>query len=195
MDKRLQEMLDHYEISKVLNEYCRGCDRGDLPSMASIYAKESWDNHGLYKGPGDGFAKKTVVNMKPTDILTHLLGQTMIKVDGDKAGAETYFIATSLKEGGNTFNQLGGRFVDTLVRENGQWKVKHRIAVHDWSTSQPTPPRWLTGFVQGENSNADPSFAVLGTTHPGLPAAEPAAPAPAQKPLKSGWISTHTSTA
>ncbi len=29
MDKRLQEMLDHYEITKVLSEYCHGLDRMD----------------------------------------------------------------------------------------------------------------------------------------------------------------------
>ncbi|RYE55546.1 MAG: hypothetical protein EOP18_05735 [Rhizobiaceae bacterium] len=30
MDPRLQEMLDHYEISKTLNEYCHSCDRCDV---------------------------------------------------------------------------------------------------------------------------------------------------------------------
>ena len=29
MDKRLQELLDHHEITQTLKEYCHGCDRGD----------------------------------------------------------------------------------------------------------------------------------------------------------------------
>jgi hypothetical protein len=193
MDKRLQAMLDHYEITNVLKEYSRGCDRGDEPRMASVYAKDGMDDHGSYHGSGVDFAKRTVGRMKPGDALTHLLGQTIVKVNGDKAGAETYFIATSKKEGSDTLNQLGGRFVDSLVRENGQWKIKHRIVMHDWSVAHAHTVPWLTDFPQAQNSNDDPSFAVLGETHSGALAAPPAAPKPA--PIKSGWISSHSSTA
>jgi SnoaL-like domain len=90
VDKRLQEMLDHYEISKLLSEYCHGLDRMDESRMASVYAKESWDDHGPNKCPGPEFAQRIMKLMQmPASIMgSHMLGQSLIKVDGDRAGAE-----------------------------------------------------------------------------------------------------------
>ena len=127
MEKRLQEMLDHYEITKLLNEYCHGCDRVDQTHMASVYAQNSWDDHGPDKCPGPEFAARTMAAMSGVNMCSHQLGQALIRVDGDQAGAESYFIATIRRpapDGGETLNQLGGRYVDTLVREDGQWKIK-----------------------------------------------------------------------
>jgi len=57
MDARIQEMLDHHEIRKTLAEYCHGCDRADEPHMGSVYASDSWDDHGDVKASGDDFAR------------------------------------------------------------------------------------------------------------------------------------------
>lgn len=64
---------------------------------------------------------------------------------------------------------MGGRYVDTLVREDGRGKIKKRICVHDWSISYPITGDWLgkAAYVQAQRSNADPSFAVLGIEHSG----------------------------
>jgi hypothetical protein len=172
MDKRLQEMLDHYEITQLLSEYCHGLDRMDQVRMASVYAKESWDDHGPNKCPGPEFTKRIMRLMQsPTSILgSHMLGQTLIKVAGDNAGADTYFIATSRKrsdDGSEILNQMGGRYVDALVREDGRWRIEKRICVHDWSISLPITGDWLgrAAYVQAKRSNEDPSFAALGIEH------------------------------
>jgi len=174
MEQRLQEMLDHYEITKLLNEYCHGCDRRDQTHMASVYAKDSWDDHGPDKCPGPEFAARTMTAMRAIHMCSHLLGQALIRVNGDQAGAESYFIATvrrPVEGGGETLNQLGGRYVDTLVRVDGQWRIKKRVCVRDWSISVPIASDWLAkaGFVQGHMSNADPSYAVLGIQHSSVP--------------------------
>ena len=57
MDDILKEMIDHHLIIKTLNEYCHGCDRLDRVRMASVYAEDSWDDHGLNKCPGPQFAE------------------------------------------------------------------------------------------------------------------------------------------
>jgi hypothetical protein len=179
MDKRLQEMLDHYEIRKTLSEYCHGCDRLDQVRMASVYARDSWDNHGPVTATGQELTARVMQLMKSGASITdsHMLGQSLIKVDGDKAGADTYFIASIrkvAKEGGEVLNQMGGRYVDALVREDGQWKIKKRICVHDWSISHPIAGDWLgrAAYVQAQRSNEDPSFAVLGIKHSGVPGSQ-----------------------
>lgn len=173
MDARLQEMLDHYEITKLLYEYCHGCDRTDQVRMAAVYAKDSWDDHGPNKCPGPEFAARTMEAMPATNMCSHLMGQSLVTINGDEAGAESHFIATvrsPAEDGGERLDQLGGRYVDTLVREDGRWKIKKRICVRDWSISQPIANDWLAsaGFVQGQRSNNDPSFAALGIVHSGV---------------------------
>ena len=171
MDAELQEMLDHFRIRKLLAEYCRGSDRCDEPLMASVYAAESWDDHGVFCGPGDEFARfMTPMILETTETLSHSLGQSLIRVEGDEAGAETYFLAIArdtAPDGTPMCNQLGCRFVDRLVRENGQWKLKHRVAVRDWSVAIPLTHDWESSnsLTPGARSDEDPSYGVLGTRH------------------------------
>jgi hypothetical protein len=66
---------------------------------------------------------------------------------------------------------LSGRYVDTLLREGGQWKIDKRICVRDYSITLDVNNDWLRDnpFVQGKLSGEDPSYAVLGLKHAGFP--------------------------
>jgi hypothetical protein len=174
MNQILQEIIDHHEIRKLLAVYCHGCDRGDEQRMASVYLDDGWDDHGTYKGPGKGFAKY-VMNMLATGSIkfAHSLGQSLINVKEDEAGAETYFVASGIEtnpEGRKIGNLIFGRYVDTLRRTDGSWKILKRVCVRDWSISLDVEKDWLehSNFVAGELSGDDPSYAVLGLKHPGL---------------------------
>lgn len=175
MDDRLQEMLDHYEITKTVNEYCHGCDRVDEAQMRSVYARESWDDHGTIRASGPEFARRMAAQIwDNSEVLSHLVGQTLINVDGDEAGAETYFFAVSQRvrdDGVRTLNELGGRFVDTLRREDGRWKIRNRVVVRDWTISLPIETDWPDphALTPGCRSNDDPSYPALGTVHSGPP--------------------------
>ncbi len=175
MDDRLREMLDHHDIRTLLAEYCHGCDRHDYLRMADTYHEDSWDDHGNYKMPGKEFAAVAVTeNLRDANMLMHHLGQSLIRVDGDEAGADTYFLASvsTTENGKEVINQIAGRYVDHLERRDGSWKIKKRICVREWSISLPVDRDWLAGhdFVMGQRSGSDPSFAALGIEHRGFPA-------------------------
>ena len=183
MDDRLQILWDHHEIRQLLATYCHGCDRGDEVEMASVYAEKSWDDHGTYKMPGRPFSIQTVKDsLATTDLVAHLLGQSQIRVEGDTAGAETYYLATILyppKEPGRpqTIGQLGGRYVDRLERQDGKWLIVDRVCIREWSHSHAVVGDWLAnaGFVGQQRGQGDPSYATLGLAHSGNPwLAEPA---------------------
>lgn len=173
MDPRLQEMLDHYEITRTLKEYCHGCDRCDEQHMGDVYLEDSWDDHGIYSFSGKEFAHvMTGMVVGTTDSMSHLLGQSTIDVRGDEAGAETYFIAVShstREDGVRMCNQLGGRFVDTLGRDGERWRIRHRVVLRDWSISLPVETDWTddAGLRDGARSGDDPACAALGRTHGG----------------------------
>lgn len=171
--RRLQELWDHHEIRQLLSTYCRTCDRADEVGMAATYCDDSWDDHGPKKMPGKPFSVATIQEaIETTSVVSHQLGQSLIEVDGDEAGAETYFIATLLRnsdDGGQIFNQLGGRYVDHLLRENGQWLIKRRLCVREWSVTNPQNGDWLAGagFVETRRGQEDVSYAMLGIAHQG----------------------------
>lgn len=176
MDARLQELFDHHDIGRVLAEYCHGCDRLDRTRMASVYLEDSWDDHGEDKCPGPEFATRATTSLAAgSNMCSHQLGQSLITVRGDEAGAETYFIATLRRQkddGSETLNQLGGRYVDRLRRTGDGWKIEHRVCVRDWSITHPIVEDWAgnRSFVQGQRSGADPASEALSFSHSGLPA-------------------------
>lgn len=149
MDDQLREMLDHHQIRKTLSTYCHGCDRCDADVMASVYLEDSWDDHGIHAGSGVDFTRHMIAAVhETTNSLHHLLGQSLIKVAGDDASAETYFLAVSTSAGENgqqMCNQLGGRFVDELRRETGRWFIRHRTVLRDWAVSFPIEADWTAG--------------------------------------------------
>ena len=178
MDVRLQEMLDHYEITKTLRQYCTACDRCDEDRMVDVYMEDSWDDHGSFSAPGREFARATTARIhEVSESMFHMLGQTTVHVTGDVAGAETYFIAVSrVREDDRVFvNQLGGRFVDTLHREADKWRIKNRQVVRDWNISHPLEHEWATtaAMTPGARSDLDPAFAALGLVHGGPSAPQP----------------------
>jgi hypothetical protein len=167
--ERLHELWDHHEIRQLLATYCHGCDRADEAEMASVYSDDSWDDHGPNKCDGKEFAHLILEQARQTTrVLSHQLGQSLIRVDGDRAAAETYFIATLISDtpDGERMVQLGGRYVDTFSREGGSWLVKERLCVRDWSSTGLIDPGYLktSGFIEGARGAADVSWDKLGLT-------------------------------
>jgi hypothetical protein len=175
MDARLQEMLDHYEIRRTLAEYCHACDRADEAMMANVYTgADSFDDHGHVKAPGPEYARvMTGLILERTEAISHILGQSLIKVDGDNASTETFFIAfmrlPASGSGPPRMNQLIGRFVDRLEKVDGTWKIQHRVCVRDTSMTSPIERDDYAayGFVEGARDATDAGGALLGLAHRG----------------------------
>lgn len=173
MDERLKEMLDHYEIRKTLAEYCHACDRADEALMRSVYAgDDSWDDHGHVKAKAPEYCRvMTNLVLERTEAISHILGQSLIKVEGDRAGAETFFLAFMRLPGADgardRMNQLVGRFVDELERIDGRWRISKRLCVRDTSMTTYIERDDYAGygFIQGGRDAADPGAALIGIAH------------------------------
>lgn len=173
MDPRLQEMLDYHEIRKVLALYCHACDRADEALMASVYTgDDSFDDHGLVRAPGPEYAEKmTALITGRTEAVSHILGQSLIKVDGDSARAETFFLGLMRllpgEDGVSRLNQLAGRFVDELERIGGTWRIKRRTCVRDTSVTLRVEEDMQAtyGLVPGTRDASDLGVAAIGIAH------------------------------
>lgn len=172
MDPRLSELIDHHDIRKALAFYCHACDRGDAAAMASVYAPdESFDDHGYVQAPGPEYAEIMMDNiLARTEAIAHILGQSLIVIDGDTARAETFFLGLMrLKpvDGVAKLNQIAGRFVDRLVRIDGAWKIRHRTCLRDTSITLRVEEDMQAGYglKAGTRDATDLGAALLGFVH------------------------------
>jgi hypothetical protein len=176
-DCLMQELLDHHLIRKTLAHYCNALDRADEIRLADVYSDEGIDDHGLFNGRGKDFAHFITAGMTKHDGSHHMLGQSLITVTGDIAGAETYFLAVIRQSGTcesavEMVHQLGGRYIDTLGRQEGEsWRISKRVAVRDWSISLPVEQdiSAQSGMREARMNRPAPCFEVLNIAHSGTP--------------------------
>jgi 3-phenylpropionate/cinnamic acid dioxygenase small subunit len=134
---RVQRLEDEEEIRMLLVNYGRSLDARDFVKYASLFAKDGeWTGgFGTAKGPAAIQAmmdKEIGSTPAPRPNSTyHLLTNFAIDVHGDAGTvwSRWAFVVTT-KE--NTPSILyGGHYDDIVVREDGHWKFKKRVASND----------------------------------------------------------------
>ena len=163
MDGKLQRVIDDYEIRQVLARYTRGVDRGDAELVSSVYAEESTDDHGAYKGPGKDFGPFVVKALaEHTEVTMHTLNQSIIDIQQEMARAETYFVAYHVRRDGEDsyLDRFGGRYMDKLLRRSGEWQIVKRVVVRDWSTTEKIEGSYYKAedFENGKRSKEDLAY-------------------------------------
>jgi 3-phenylpropionate/cinnamic acid dioxygenase small subunit len=135
LEARVQRIEDHTAIERLLMEYGRSLDNRDFATYSHLFASNGeWSGTlGTYRGPAEiqpamekSFASATDI---PKGANYHLLTNAIIDIDGDHAKAESKWAFVTLEEKKPPQIAAAGRYQDTLVRENGQWKFLRRVAV------------------------------------------------------------------
>ena len=69
----------------------------------------------------------------------HLVSNPQVDVDGDHATARSRHLLMMRDAEGHPRPALAGLYVDEFVREDGQWKILHRVD----NPIMPTREEWL----------------------------------------------------
>jgi ketosteroid isomerase-like protein len=137
---RLQRLEDMEEIRTVLVNYGRFLDARDFGAYSRLFAKDGeWvGGFGTVKGPAE---IRTFMEMqipgKNSGNTYHILSNFEIEVRGDTATAWSRWAYVTPGTDGKPVIAQGGRYDDTLVRENGAWKFKRRVASNDIPSAGP----------------------------------------------------------
>ena len=131
--------LDHVEIQQVLARYSRGIDRMDRELILSVYWEDAFDSHAVCAGDPIQFADWVEANMSHYKATSHMLGQSLIKLEGDQADVETYFAAFhhAPRGDGDVMLLVGGRYVDAFERRRGEWRIHRREVLIDSVQDSP----------------------------------------------------------
>lgn len=151
-DAQLEELYDKQKLHENLMLYVRGIDRMDEGLMKSTYWPDSWDDHGLFIGPGQDWPAAGCTWRENVYNVNHHVSNVLVEVGGDQAKREsTFMVVTNQKEPAISFF-LGGRYLDLCEKRDGEWRVLHRTCVWDWFESYPTRGGWeLSRFPHNSN--------------------------------------------
>ena len=132
----LQEMLDEFQLRKLVNSYCRAVDRGDIAHLRGLYHDDAEDDHGAFStGPADDFLNELAAARPYIRSMQHNVTTMNFAVSGDTAEGEIYTIATHTFVAGDRDVDVivGGRYLDKYERRDGTWKFIERRIVTDWA--------------------------------------------------------------
>ncbi|MFD0847277.1 nuclear transport factor 2 family protein [Sphingosinicella xenopeptidilytica] len=151
-ENEIRNFIAESQIMKKLHLYARGCDRGDLEIMKSIYHPDAQEEHGIFSGNGHDFCDFVVSFVATVDSVTHYITNAIIEVDGNIAHSESSFFVATIgisDENGEKIDLLmGGRYFDRFERREADWKIAHRQVSFDWYTRAPKSSSWDDPLVQ-----------------------------------------------
>ena len=135
---RVQVFEDKAEIEALLLDYGRHLDDRNFAGYASLFAKDGqWiGGFGTVQAADIKAFMEKAMGLQNTAKNYHLLSNFVITVKGDTATAWSRWAFVVPGERGAAIS-LAGRYDDELVRENGRWKFKKRVASND--TPGPRP--------------------------------------------------------
>lgn len=170
------EIADRLAIAEVLARYCRGIDRCEAALLAQVFTPDAQIDYGDgAKSPAETIPG-LMAGLGAMRLTQHNISNTVIQIIGTAAKAETNCVALHLiptPEGEIELPEIelpeielvvGGRYLDTLVKTNGGWRIAERLYVMDWNRTQPSTMQTSGGLFdtlqrRGARAPEDPSTA------------------------------------
>ena len=121
---------DRASIRDLLARYCHSFDGGDADGVAELFTED-----GVFDPGVPGFESvegrdviRGFVGSMPAGMVHHMTTDDVYDVDGDVAAGIASFIVVAKGAIVTT-----GRYHDDLVRADGVWRIRRRVAVGDAS--------------------------------------------------------------
>jgi len=154
----LDELLAKQAITEVIHRYCRAMDRMDAALALSCWHEGGTDDHApLFAGTAQGFIEWLWPVHGAMESTRHVVSNILIELNGDKAGAESYWTVTlRMKKDGDLYDVIGGgRYVDNFECIDGEWAIRHRQSLHDWDVVQKVEATMATAEPMLEPNNPE----------------------------------------
>jgi ketosteroid isomerase-like protein len=149
----LRDVADRAAITECLHAYCRALDLMDLAAIPPLFTEECIVSYGpRLESRGAARLAEDLGRLWRWRRTSHHLSNISIRLDGDRAAAESYVIAWHEAPDGRTAT-LFGQYHDHLVRRGSGWRIAERrqfmngsdagftVGIHPLSR-RPPPPGW-----------------------------------------------------
>ncbi|WP_051170184.1 nuclear transport factor 2 family protein [Sphingomonas sp. YL-JM2C] len=156
-------MADKEAIRDLIYTYCRAVDRLDIPLGHSVWHDDGYADYGVdyYQGPGKAVIDRVCANHGALLSHAHQVANILIRLDGDKAGSESYVDGTMRCERAGQIMHISvwARYCDAWEWRSGRWGLTHREVVFDHEEARPVMPP--VRRKSGARDTSDPSYRFL----------------------------------
>lgn len=162
-----ESVADRQAIEELIYRYCRSVDRIDPSLGYSIWHQGAVADYGdFYHGDGPGVIDLICEQHRHMLCHTHQVGNILIRLDGDRAGSETYVTANLRIKRGEQLQQMTvwSRYIDQWSKRDGHWGIDKRLTIRDFDEVREVVPLSSTESA-GSRDTSDPSYGVLRDLH------------------------------
>jgi hypothetical protein len=154
--EELRILLERDKIRNCITRLARGEDRRDAELIKASYWPDSTSDYGVFAGTFDEYLAWVIPGSPAIPVTQHILGQSVIDLQGDTASVETHVTSYHRVKMGNGERDtvIGGRYLDRFERRGGEWRVAHRLMLYDWFQDFGVSVDWSKG-VMGMPFSAD----------------------------------------
>ncbi len=148
----LEALWDREAIRDCMMRYCRGIDRCDRETLRSVYWPDGTEDHQAFSGNAYDFIDWCLPLTARALRTMHTVGNILIDLRGSQAKIETHFHAYEgqRRKDGTSFEVIvGGRYLDTMEKRVGEWRILHRVMLVDWFRNMGAPDD-IAGGVYGK---------------------------------------------
>jgi 3-phenylpropionate/cinnamic acid dioxygenase small subunit len=135
------DLVDRQAIVDVCTSYALALDSRDWARLRACFTEDAVADYGD-SGASEGYeAIETTCRaaLEPLSASQHLLGNHLVRLEGDGADSTCYFQAQHVMEGlaAGTQYVVAGRYDDRLVRTPSGWRISHRTLSVMWTSGNP----------------------------------------------------------
>jgi hypothetical protein len=147
----MTDIADRLAIGETLALYCRGIDRCDPDQLAAVFTSSALIDYGDGARPVTEVIPGLMAGLGAMRLTQHNISNTVMRIDGARARAETNCVALHIIPGpeGEIELVVGGRYLDRLVKEQGRWLIAERLYVMDWNRTAPATMALDGGLLTG----------------------------------------------
>lgn len=142
----LQELSDRVEIQDLLARYTHAIDTRDWNALDRVFTPDAHIDYSAFGGAAGGLdeIKRFLAESMPMfESFQHLVGSSVVDIDGDTATARTICHNPMVLKGGQDPHLLicGLWYRDKLVRTPAGWRIAERIEERSYMKEEPPCPK------------------------------------------------------
>ncbi|CAN7247507.1 nuclear transport factor 2 family protein [Phenylobacterium sp. LjRoot219] len=149
ISEELKSLLDREKIRDCIARLARGEDRRDAAAITAAYWPDSTTDYGVFAGSFDEYLAWVVPGADAIKDTQHVLGQSVIELQGDAALVETHVNSYHRIDmgAGDRDTLIGGRYLDRFEKRNGEWRIAQRTMLYDWYQDFGAAIDWSQGVM------------------------------------------------
>jgi hypothetical protein len=149
MTEQLQAWLDREQIRDRIARLARGEDRRDAALIGECYWPDAAIDFGVFRGSFAAYLAWVVPGSDVIKNTQHVLGQSVIDIEGAAARAETHVVSYHrlALDDGDRDTCIGGRYLDRFEQRGGAWRIAARTMLYDWYQDWGRSVDWSHGLM------------------------------------------------